>query len=120
MSPSVSGHSAAPISNITNLYNALLKASVVSASATPTSVGETAKVDQIVVKCKGRTDGHQPLNANAAAAIAKRDAELRALYIVVPSGDEASPHRICEETIKSEFLEDDEDLVWMNMTKKDN
>ena len=33
-SPSAPGHSAAPISNTTNLYNALLKAGVVSASAT--------------------------------------------------------------------------------------
>ena len=46
MSSSVPGHSAAPISNITNLYNALLKAGVVSASATPTGAGETAKVDE--------------------------------------------------------------------------
>jgi pre-mRNA cleavage complex 2 protein Pcf11 len=45
------------------------------------------------VKCKGRTDGHGPLNANAAAAAvnAKHDAELRALYVVVPPGDEAKP-----------------------------
>ena len=37
------------------------------------------------VKGKGRTDGHRLLNANAAAAavIAKRDAELRAFYVVV-------------------------------------
>jgi len=40
---SVAGSSAAPISNITNLYNALLKAGVVSASGTPTGAGETAK-----------------------------------------------------------------------------
>jgi pre-mRNA cleavage complex 2 protein Pcf11 len=46
ISPSAPGHSAVPISNITNLYNALLKAGVVSASATPTSAGETAKVDE--------------------------------------------------------------------------
>jgi hypothetical protein len=40
------------------------------------------------VKGKGRTDRHQLLNANTAAAaaaavIAKRDAELRAFYVVV-------------------------------------
>lgn len=35
----------APISNITNLYNALLKAGVVSASGTPTGAGETAKAE---------------------------------------------------------------------------
>jgi pre-mRNA cleavage complex 2 protein Pcf11 len=76
------------------------------------------------VKGKGRTDGHRPLNAKAAAAamIAKRDAELRALYVVVPPGDEAKPVScpICKETIKSEFLEDDEDWVWKNATKKDD
>jgi hypothetical protein len=37
------------------------------------------------VKGKGRTDGHRLLNANdaAAAVIAKRDAELRAFYVMV-------------------------------------
>src|ERR1700691_2273148 len=44
-SPSAPGHSAAPISNITNLHNVLIKASVMSASTTPTGGGETAKVD---------------------------------------------------------------------------
>ena len=75
------------------------------------------------MKGKG-TDGHRPLNAKAAAAaeIAKRDAELRALYVVVPPGDEAKPIScpICKETIKSEFLEDDEDWVWKNAIKKDD
>ena len=76
------------------------------------------------VKGKSRTDGHRPLNAKAAAAaeITKRDAELRALYVVVPPGDEAKPVScpICKETIKSEFLEDDEDWVWKNAIKKDD
>jgi len=75
-------------------------------------------------KGKGRIDGHRPLNAKAAAAaeITKRDAELRALYVVVPAGDEAKPIScpICKETIKSEFLEDDEDWVWKNAIKKDD
>jgi pre-mRNA cleavage complex 2 protein Pcf11 len=71
------------------------------------------------VKCKGRTDGHRPLNPKAAAAaaeIAKRDAEL------VPPGDEAKPVScpICKETIWSEFLEDDEDWVWKNAIVKDD
>jgi pre-mRNA cleavage complex 2 protein Pcf11 len=65
------------------------------------------------VKGKGRINGHQPLNAKAAAALeaAKRDAELRALYIMVPPGDEAKPIScpICKEMLKSEFLKDDED-----------
>lgn len=36
----------APISNIANLYNALLKAGVVSATGTPTGAGETAKAEE--------------------------------------------------------------------------
>jgi pre-mRNA cleavage complex 2 protein Pcf11 len=45
---------------------------------------------------------------------AKRDSELRALYVVVLPGDEAKPIScpICKEMLKSEFLEDDEDWVW--------
>jgi pre-mRNA cleavage complex 2 protein Pcf11 len=41
--------------------------------------------------------------------IARRDAELRAFYVVVPPNDEAKPVScpICEEIIKSEFLEND-------------
>jgi len=63
------------------------------------------------VKGKGCTDGNWPLNVKAAAAaavIAKCDAELRALYVVVLSGDEAKPAcPICKEAIKSEFLAED-------------
>src|ERR1700733_4424083 len=76
------------------------------------------------VKGKGRADGHRRLNPKAAATaeVAKREAELRALYVVVPPGDEAKPIScpICKETIKSEFLEDDEDWVWKNAIKKDD
>jgi pre-mRNA cleavage complex 2 protein Pcf11 len=61
------------------------------------------------------------MNANAAAAavIAQGDAELRALYVIVPPGNEAKPVScpICEETIKSDFL--DEDWICKNMTKDD-
>ena len=54
---------------------------------------------------------------NADAENTKRGAELRAQYVVVPPGDEAKPIScpICEETLRSEFLEDDEDdedWVW--------
>jgi len=74
------------------------------------------------VKGKGRADGLR-LNAEAAAVAenAKRDAELRAQYVVVPPGDEAKPIScpICKETLKSEFLEDDEDWVWKNAVLKD-
>jgi len=75
------------------------------------------------VKGKGVADGYRRLNAKAAAAeVAKRDAELRAQYVVVPPGDEAKAIScpICKETLKSEFLEDDEDWVWKNAVMKDD
>ncbi|KAJ7498808.1 hypothetical protein FB451DRAFT_1016289 [Mycena latifolia] len=75
------------------------------------------------VKGKGREDGARPMNAKAAAAaeVAKRDADLRAQYVVVPPGEEAKPVScpICKEPFKSEFLEDDEDWVWRNAVLKD-
>ncbi|KAF8621585.1 hypothetical protein AX15_007610 [Amanita polypyramis BW_CC] len=76
------------------------------------------------VKGKSREDGSRPYNARAAAAEenAKRDAELRAQYVVVPPGDEAKALScpICKEPLKSEFLEEDEDWVWRNAIKKDD
>lgn len=56
------------------------------------------------------------MKAAAAADAAKRDAELRAQFVVVPPGDEAKPIAcpICKETLKSEFQEDDEEWVWKN------
>ncbi|KAF8165246.1 hypothetical protein B0H34DRAFT_688435 [Crassisporium funariophilum] len=75
-------------------------------------------------KGKGRADGSGPLNAKAAAAAenAKREAELRAQYVIVPAGDEAQVVScpICKETLKSEFLEDDEEWAWKNAVKKDD
>jgi pre-mRNA cleavage complex 2 protein Pcf11 len=63
------------------------------------------------------------MNAKAAAAAeaAKREAELRAQYVVVPPGDEAKPIScpICKEALKSEFLEDEEEWVWKNAVQKD-
>ena len=58
---------------------------------------------------------------NADAENAKRDAELRAQYVVVPPGDEPKPISCptCKETLKSEFLKDDEDWVWKNAVLKD-
>jgi pre-mRNA cleavage complex 2 protein Pcf11 len=60
--------------------------------------------------------------AAAAAEAAKADAELRAMFVVVPPGDEAKTLScpICKETLKSEFLEDDEEWVWKNAVKKDD
>lgn len=76
------------------------------------------------VKGKGRADRSRPLNpkATAAAEIVKRDTELRAQFVVVPPGNEAKPIScpICKETLKSEFLEEDEDCVWKNAVVKDD
>ncbi|THH02751.1 hypothetical protein EW026_g162 [Hermanssonia centrifuga] len=75
------------------------------------------------VKGKSRADGSR-MNAKAVAAAeaAKHDAELRAMFVVVPPGDEAKSIAcpICKETLKSEFLEDDEEWVWRNAVKKDD
>ncbi|KAI5989236.1 hypothetical protein EDC04DRAFT_2873166 [Pisolithus marmoratus] len=63
------------------------------------------------VKDKGRVDGHT-----------QRDAELRAQFVVVPPGDKAKSIYclICKETMKSEFLEDDEDWVRRDAVRKDD
>ncbi|KAH0587693.1 hypothetical protein J132_00504 [Termitomyces sp. J132] len=75
-------------------------------------------------KGKGRTDVPQRLHPKAAAAaeVAKRDAELRAKFIVVPSGAEAKQIScpICKETFKSEFSEEEEDWVWRNAVTIDD
>ncbi|KZT74323.1 hypothetical protein DAEQUDRAFT_807469 [Daedalea quercina L-15889] len=75
------------------------------------------------VKGKGRADGRKISSSAAAAAeAAKREAELRALFVVVPAGDEAKPIScpICKEPLKSEFLEDDEEWVWRNAVQRDD
>lgn len=78
--------------------------------------------DTMDVKGKGRA-GVRRLSATAVAAAerSKRDAELRALFVTVPPGDEAKliACPICKETLKSEFIEDDEDWVWKNAVIKD-
>jgi pre-mRNA cleavage complex 2 protein Pcf11 len=75
------------------------------------------------VKGKGRVDGPRSTNNKVALAIetAQRDAELRTKFVVVPSGDEAKPIScpICKETLKTEFLEDDEEWVWKNAVRKE-
>ncbi|PFH52818.1 hypothetical protein AMATHDRAFT_172853, partial [Amanita thiersii Skay4041] len=74
------------------------------------------------VKGKGREDG-RPYSTKTSAAeeIAKREAELKAQYVVVPPGDEAKPLScpICKEVLKSEFLEEDEEWVWKNAVRRD-
>lgn len=75
------------------------------------------------MKGKRRADGSSStLRAGAAAEAAQRDAELRAQFVVVPPGDEAKSIScpICKETMKSEFLEDDEEWVWRNAVRKDD
>lgn len=44
------------------------------------------------------------------------------MYVVVPPGDEAQSVScpICKESLKAEFLEDDEDWVWRNAVRKDD
>lgn len=46
----------------------------------------------------------------------EREAKLRASFVIVPPGEEAKPAvcPICKESIKSEYLEDDEEWVWRN------
>jgi hypothetical protein len=57
--------------------------------------------------------------AVATAECAKRDAELRARFVVVPTGDEAKHVTcpICKEVFKSEFNEDDEEWIWKDALK---
>jgi pre-mRNA cleavage complex 2 protein Pcf11 len=74
------------------------------------------------VKGKSKADRHLNSKTAAAEELAKREEELRALYVVVPPGDEAKPIScpVCKELLKSEFLEDDEEWVWKNAIKKDD
>ncbi|KAG6822790.1 hypothetical protein H0H92_012589, partial [Tricholoma furcatifolium] len=52
---------------------------------------------------------------------AKRDAELRSKFIIVPSGAEAKQFScpICKETSKPEFSDEEEDWVWRNAVTVD-
>ncbi|KAG6873743.1 hypothetical protein C0995_011562 [Termitomyces sp. Mi166 len=73
---------------------------------------------------KGRTDAPQRLHPKAAAAaeVAKRDAELRSKFIIVPPGAEANQLScpVCKEALKSEFSEEEEDWVWRNAVMVDD
>lgn len=85
-------------------------------------------VDDWIHEGEGKEGGssHQPgrrtTKAAAVADNAKVEADLRAQYVIVPPGDEAQVVScpICKETLKSEFLEDDEEWVWKNATRKDD
>jgi pre-mRNA cleavage complex 2 protein Pcf11 len=80
--------------------------------------------DTADVKGKGRADGGRRLTVKEAAAeeVAKRDAELRAMHVVITDGDETKPIKclICKEPIVPQFLEDVEEWVWQNAIKKDD
>ncbi len=67
------------------------------------------------IKGKGKAGG--PVSAKAAAAAAaEREVKLRAMFVVVPPGDESKSVTcpICRETLQNEFLEEDEEWVWKN------
>lgn len=66
--------------------------------------------------------GHGIRASDLKAECAKHEAQLRAQFVVVPPGAEARVIScpICKETLKSEFLEEDEEWVWRNAVKKDD
>ncbi|KAG6831134.1 hypothetical protein H0H92_012559 [Tricholoma furcatifolium] len=74
-------------------------------------------------KGKGKANVPRRLHPKAAAAaeLAKRDAELRSKFIIVPSGAEAKQFScpICKETFKPEFSDEEEDWVWRNAVTVD-
>ena len=72
-------------------------------------------------KGKGRVGPSRGNLARPASSVedAKRLAELRTHFVVVPAGDEARTIScpICKEVFKAEFNEDDEDWIWKNAVK---
>lgn len=77
-----------------------------------------------VGELKGKSRADRPLTGKLAAAEekAKREAELRAMFVVVAPGEEAKQFScpICKDPMKCEFLEDEEEWVWKNAIKKDD
>ena len=73
-------------------------------------------------KGKGRAIATESGQDIVASDNIQRDAELRASFVVVPPGEEAKNAScpICKETLKSEFMEDDEEWVWRNAVKRDD
>ncbi|KAH8105907.1 hypothetical protein BXZ70DRAFT_917301 [Cristinia sonorae] len=86
------------------------------------SVEDWTNDSEVDIKGKGRAGAPRSMKAAAAADAAKVDAELRALYVVVPPGDEAKRLScpICNERLEPEFMEDDEEWVWKNAVNKDD
>ncbi|KAI0702864.1 hypothetical protein BC835DRAFT_21604 [Cytidiella melzeri] len=75
------------------------------------------------VKGKRSVGASRPeMKGVASEAAAQLTAELRAMIVVVPPGDEAKTLScpICKETLKTEFNEDDEEWVWRNAVQKDD
>lgn len=73
---------------------------------------------------KGKSRADRPLTGKLAVAEekAKREAELRAMFVVVAPGEEAKQFScpVCKEPMKCEFLEDEEEWVWKNAMKRDD
>jgi len=71
---------------------------------------------------KGKERGPRVRSKGIAAEAARAEADLKAQFIVIPPGEEsqATACPICKETIKSEFLEDEEEWVWRNAVRKDD
>jgi pre-mRNA cleavage complex 2 protein Pcf11 len=81
--------------------------------------------DNVNLKGKGNANAPGSSGSDTNTSIedaAKRDAELRAQFVVVPSGDESKTIScpICKEVLRSEWLDDDEDWVWRNAVRKDD
>ncbi|TFK29396.1 hypothetical protein FA15DRAFT_664345 [Coprinopsis marcescibilis] len=70
---------------------------------------------------KGKARANPSLVTSANAPV-KSEKELRSQFVVVPAGDEAKNVScpICKESMKTEFLEDDEEWVWRNAVVKDD
>jgi pre-mRNA cleavage complex 2 protein Pcf11 len=58
----------------------------------------------------------------AAAAAQEKEIRLKNAYVVIPLGDEAKTVvcPICKETLKPEFLEDEEEWVFKNAIEVNN
>ncbi|KAJ3568610.1 hypothetical protein NP233_g5605 [Leucocoprinus birnbaumii] len=73
---------------------------------------------------KVRTPRVKSARVKAAATVERmeKNVDLESQYVTVPPGDEAKPLAcpICKETLRIEFLEDEEEWIWRNAVKKDD
>ncbi|GJJ07434.1 hypothetical protein Clacol_001636 [Clathrus columnatus] len=67
----------------------------------------------------GDSKGKNRMEDSPTAIAAAQEAKLRESYVIVPPGDEAKSVQcpVCKETLKSEFLEEDEDWAWKNAVR---